>query len=103
MKTFKFSAFALALVVAISSAFAFNTTPAKAGSFSKTYYYIGGDDPAEVKDPDMWIENGDPCGLAGDLPCTRFFSNDTRSVFDAHIATYNSVEEAKDDATLTRQ
>ncbi|MCP9749660.1 DUF6520 family protein [Ferruginibacter sp. HRS2-29] len=103
MKTLKFPAFLLAFVIAITSAFAFNTKPADTEKFSKTYYFIGGNSLADVKNPSMWIEEAEECGEAGNLPCKKVFTSNVRADFDTHIAGYTSVNAAKLDANETRQ
>lgn len=102
MKRFKMPFFAIAMLIALSCAFAFNVKPVNANATVTTYYYVGPNSLTGVQTPANWEEIGDPCFSNGSIPCSLDFNGMNRADFDAHIANYISVAQAKDECTTKR-
>lgn len=96
------SFFGIAMLIALTSAFAFNVKPVNTKATITTYYYLGPNSLAGVQTPANWVENDDPCDSKGVLPCSLDFSGMNRAAFDAHIATYTSVSQATNECTTKR-
>lgn len=69
MKKFKFPLL-VALLVAAAGIFAF-TLPGKTAKKFTTYYYTGGSDFDDMKNPELWDGSAPApgCGDDGDIPC----------------------------------
>lgn len=93
MKKVQFSAFFLALGLAVMSALAFTPKPVKAVKTPVTYYYTGENTLPEMKLPGNWSDVGEGCGSTGDYPCTIDFEG-TRTEFDALVENFSSIGDA---------
>lgn len=84
MKTLKVSAFALAFVIAITSAFAFNTHKTLT-----TYRYNGTtQNIGDLSDGSKWAA-GLACGASGNKVCSMDFDGN-KAAFDIYISSFSS-------------
>ena len=91
MKKIKFSIFAVIAIIMGIAASAF-TTNVKQKIIDATYYYVGNNTLAQMKDPGEWVNSGTACNPTGSKPCTIDWTG-SRAQFDAHVQNFTSTSQ----------
>lgn len=103
MKKIKFSLGAIAMLFAISAAFAFNAPVKKGdGTLTRFHYTSSSSLLADMQNINNWVEENPTCGPGGTKPCAIDINGDL-SDLDAQLDTYTSASQVTAAASKTKQ